>query len=66
MINISTFTTGLLFCFSTGLSALAVDSPFTSYEQSLPVEERVQNDIYIIGPGDILELKLFDAPELSG
>ena len=66
LINISTFTTGLLFCFSTGLSALAVDSPFTSYEQSLPVEERVQNDIYIIGPGDILELKLFDAPELSG
>ena len=23
-------------------------------------------DAYIIGPGDVLELKLFDAPDLSG
>ena len=26
----------------------------------------VQGDVYIIGPGDVLELKLFDAPDLSG
>lgn len=26
----------------------------------------LQDDAYIIGPGDVLDLKLFDAPELSG
>ena len=26
----------------------------------------LQGDVYIIGPGDVLELNLFDAPELSG
>ncbi len=26
----------------------------------------LQNDVYILGPGDGLDLKLFDAPELSG
>ena len=26
----------------------------------------VQDDVYIIGAGDVLDLKLFDAPELSG
>lgn len=26
----------------------------------------IQTDAYLIGPGDVLELKLFDAPELSG
>ncbi|MEB3276223.1 MAG: polysaccharide biosynthesis/export family protein, partial [Cyanobacteriota bacterium] len=25
-----------------------------------------QEDAYLLGPGDVLELKLFDAPELSG
>jgi polysaccharide export outer membrane protein len=29
-------------------------------------DEVLQEDVYIIGPGDILELKLFDASELSG
>ena len=29
-------------------------------------DDTVQGDVYIIGPGDVLELKLFDAPELSG
>ena len=28
--------------------------------------EALQGDVYIIGPGDVLDLKLFDAPELSG
>lgn len=27
---------------------------------------KIEEDFYIIGPGDILELKLFDAPEFSG
>ena len=26
----------------------------------------IQGDVYIIGPGDVLDLRLFDAPELSG
>ncbi len=29
-------------------------------------QEALQGDVYIIGPGDVLDLKLFDAPELSG
>ncbi len=29
-------------------------------------EKYLQEDNYIIGPGDIIELKLFDAPEFSG
>ena len=28
--------------------------------------DALQGDVYIIGPGDVLDLKLFDAPELSG
>ena len=31
-----------------------------------PPQAAVQEDAYIIGPGDVLELKLFDAEELSG
>ena len=31
-----------------------------------PDPELLKTDAYIIGPGDVLELKLFDAPELSG
>ena len=31
-----------------------------------PQDPAVQDDVYIIGPGDVLELKLFDAPDLSG
>jgi polysaccharide export outer membrane protein len=31
-----------------------------------PPKAPVQEDAYIIGPGDVLELKLFDAAELSG
>ena len=30
------------------------------------MDASLQDDAYIIGPGDLLELKLFDAPELSG
>lgn len=36
---------------------------------AMPTEQSVltlQEDAYIIGPGDVLELKLFDAEELSG
>ena len=32
----------------------------------LPSDDNLQGDAYIIGPGDGLELNLFDAPELSG
>ena len=28
--------------------------------------DSLQGDVYILGPGDLLELNLFDAPELSG
>ena len=31
-----------------------------------PSNDSLQGDVYIIGPGDVLELNLFDAPELSG
>ena len=37
----------------------AVDIPFD-------IHAAVQSDVYLLGPGDVLELKLFDAPELSG
>jgi len=30
------------------------------------INAAVQSDVYLLGPGDVLELKLFDAPELSG
>ena len=30
------------------------------------LNDSLQGDVYIIGPGDVLELNLFDAPELSG
>ena len=30
------------------------------------VNDPLQGDVYIIGPGDVLELNLFDEPELSG
>ena len=43
----------------TGFPAAVVAS-----EQRQPVAP--QNDAYIIGPGDVLDLKLFDAAELSG
>ena len=36
---------------------------------AMPTEQSVstlQEDVYIIGPGDVLDLKLFDAEELSG
>lgn len=33
---------------------------------SLPTQLALQDDSYLLGPGDRLELKLFDAPELSG
>ena len=36
---------------------------------AMPTHQSVstlQEDAYIIGPGDVLDLKLFDAEELSG
>ncbi|MEB3261536.1 MAG: polysaccharide biosynthesis/export family protein, partial [Cyanobacteriota bacterium] len=33
---------------------------------SPPTQLALQDDSYLLGPGDRLELKLFDAPELSG
>ena len=30
------------------------------------INAALQGDVYLLGPGDVLELKLFDAPELSG
>ena len=35
-------------------------------ERPAPDPALLKTDAYIIGPGDVLELKLFDAPELSG
>jgi polysaccharide export outer membrane protein len=42
--------------------------PLTSPDLSSPAltSNLLQEDVYIIGPGDVLDLKLFDAPELSG
>ena len=37
--------------------------------EAMPMDQPVsmlQEDEYIIGPGDVLDLKLFDADELSG
>ncbi len=34
--------------------------------ESMLSPEPLQEDVYIIGPGDVLDLKLFDAVELSG
>ena len=33
--------------------------------ESVLSPEPLQEDVYIIGPGDVLDLKLFDAAELS-
>ena len=41
-----------------GLPAISAPLPLQSAE--------VQQDVYIIGPGDVLALTLFDAAELSG
>lgn len=65
-IHISSLSAGLLVSASIGIPAFAIDPAFAAREQTLPVEAPVQEDIYIIGPGDVLDLKLFDAPELSG
>ncbi|QNJ24554.1 polysaccharide biosynthesis/export protein [Synechococcus sp. SYN20] len=43
----------------------AVPSERAQGTASLALVEEVQ-DVYIIGPGDVLQLNLFDAPELSG
>ena len=66
LMHIFHLSAGSLVSASIGIPALAVDPAFAAREQSLPVEARVQEDVYIIGPGDVLDLKLFDAPELSG
>ena len=52
------FAFSLAFGWSAAIPAFSVDlgqSP-----------DSVQEDVYIIGPGDVLDLKLFDAAELSG
>jgi hypothetical protein len=49
-------------CGSGGLAAPLAEPALKAPLLSDPA---VQDDVYIIGPGDVLELKLFDAPELS-
>ena len=62
----------LLLASSAGLSVakplevLEVDINETSVINAPAIEGELQDDVYLIGPGDVLELKLFDAPELSG
>merc|ERR1712185_213409 len=48
----------LAFGWATAIPALSAESMLSS--------EPLQEDVYIIGPGDVLDLKLFDAAELSG
>ena len=48
----------LAFGWATAIPALSVESS--------SAQDSVQEDVYIIGPGDVLDLKLFDAAELSG
>lgn len=51
----------LVLTLTLGVVALPVGA--LSIDQSVPT---LQEDAYIIGPGDVLDLKLFDAEELSG
>ncbi len=55
---------------SVGAASL-LDGPGASQGQGISElmsadPDALQGDVYIIGPGDVLDLKLFDAPELSG
>ena len=52
-------TAVVLAFFSATLPAIALD-------KDLLESAVVQQDTYIIGPGDVLDLKLFDASDLSG
>lgn len=45
---------------------IAVVAPGSDTNQPFEAHSGLQSDVYIIGPGDVLDLKLFDAPELSG
>ena len=50
-----------------GLKSTSQTSPSRRAKTSAaPVNPVPQQDAYLLGPGDVLELKLFDAPELSG
>ena len=46
--------------------ALALEPGVGSSPTVASLNDSLQSDVYIIGPGDVLELNLFDAPELSG
>ena len=46
--------------------ALALDPEVGPAPSVASLNDPLQGDVYIIGPGDVLELNLFDAPELSG
>ena len=48
----------------TALSAVALRA--AELDRLSHPRANLDHDYYIIGPGDILELRLFDAPELSG
>ena len=41
-------------------------NPESSTQDPIPVAEFQRNDAYLLGPGDSLQLTIFDAPELSG
>ena len=49
-----------------GSRAAGMDYPAKADPVSAYSSSAVQVDAYIIGPGDLLRLKLFDAPEMSG
>ena len=46
--------------------AVGLDYSEKSDRAATSLSMAVQVDAYIIGPGDLLSLKLFDAPEMSG
>ena len=64
---------GLASCFWAAAGAGLFTFPVRALESRVPSSptvalssDAVQGDVYIIGPGDQLQLNLFDAPELSG
>ena len=48
------------------MPAKAVEPALRAQPEALLNDALIQGDVYIIGPGDVLELSLYDAPELSG
>ncbi|WP_240307715.1 polysaccharide biosynthesis/export family protein [Synechococcus sp. RS9917] len=59
---------GLLAWFVTAATApvVVVAKEFRLASSDVSRAATLQEDAYIIGPGDVLDLRLFDAPELSG